>query len=211
MQSASLLALVAICRWQLRQQLRLRLGWLLGWSIAGVSCSLLLLAPELGRVILRGSLVAGMWLVAGPAALALADDPARRDRLDGMDVLLRARGVPMRTLVFCRVLAGAAAIFVRLAGPLSCVSVLVAITLGPTLALAWLALLVLFGPFFALLFSSLALTCGYGAAQRGQSFFLISVLLPWLLADSYQLGQLWSLPGLLMLSMEAVEKLVVFG
>ncbi len=192
--------LVALCRRQLRSQFWARLGWagavvalLVTWLVAAFAQESQATALGLSRTIDVG--VRWMfWIGVGPLALAAADSPVERDRLDGVEQLVCVRGGNRIALMRARVIAAMIEASLRLVVPVALAAFLIAaIAASGSVALHGLRLL-LFCVVTGSLLGALAALSGLRFGRRGRLMLAAIVLLPLFVTELWSLGD-WSLPG----------------
>ncbi len=193
-------ALVALCRRRLRSQGWARVGWMgslvalfVTWVVAAFAQDNQATAIGLSRTIDVG--VRWMlWIGVGPLALAAADQPAERDRADGVEQLVCARGGSSMALVRARIIAAMSEACLRLVVPVALAALLIAaVTANGSIALHGLRL-VLFCALTGCLVGALAALSGLRFGRRGSLMLAAVVLLPLFVAEVLALGD-WSLPG----------------
>jgi len=185
-----------------RARLRVRLGARLGFVLTGATCVLVavLLVAARGAsevaALMSDALVWLGWLGVGPLGLAAANARAVRDRDEGIEALVVARGHDAAALGVARALAVASMAMARMAAPaLGLLGWAVLVGAAPpgglwpltgALLLAALAVGALVG--------ALSAACGQWGGRRGVSLLVAAVLLPWAVADALGAPG-WSLPG----------------
>jgi hypothetical protein len=180
---------LALCR----SRLAARFGARAGWVLAAVGAAVFAVAAADGATVGADAAQAFCWLAAGPAALAAAAAPAERDRVEGVEALAFARGLP--PLGRARVAAAALACALRVGLPTLLV-VLAAAAADPSGRAFASASLLTAGAFIAgALVGALGAGSGEVGGERGRSLLVALVVLPWLAADLA--GASWmSLPGI---------------
>lgn len=183
--------LVTLSRQRLSRRFAGRFGWFAAVSVLAITIVLMLVGDDPRRVINDG-VRWSLWLALGPLALSMADQPVQRDRDDGIEMLVCARGHSRGQLAAARLFAAMIELTVRLIPAIAPSLVLAAATAQPRLL--WHAAgLALFAPLAGCVLATVAIVTGY-LAVRGRLAFACIVILPAALAGLGGWGG-WSIPG----------------
>ena len=183
--------LVTLCRQRFSRRLAGRFGWVAAFGVLAVTTAAMLIDKDSGAVINEGVRWT-MWLALGPLVLSMANQPAQRDRDDGIELLACGRGHSRGELAAARWFAATIELTLRLVPAIAPSLILAANTARPQLL--WHAAgLSLFAPLAGLVLGTLAIVTGYLAA-RGRFAVVCIVILPAVIGKLVGADG-WSIPG----------------